>query len=109
MPSTVRQKAPVISKEEIEEYVKVSSDLSRAKKRQDKLRPRYRALLEVGAICDPESPLELFLEPHEVPDPDWREECIALLVKAYPDDWGVKVAEIEARRKPEIHLKSRPN
>jgi hypothetical protein len=109
MPSAARQKAPVISRLEIEEYVKVSSDLSRAKKRQEKLRPKYLALLEAGAICDPDSPWEVFMEPHDRPAVDWKAECVSLLMESRPDDWPVKIGEIESKRKDEIHLRSRPN
>jgi hypothetical protein len=109
MSATARKKAPVISKTEIEEYVKVSSDLSRAKKRQEKLRPKYLGLLEAGAICDADCPWELFMEVHDRPAVDWKAECVSLLMESRPDDWPVKVAEIESKRKDEIHLKSRPN
>jgi hypothetical protein len=111
MPSTARKKipSPVITRKEIEEYIEVSSTLSRAKKKQEKLRPLLLARIEAGATIDPESPWELYTEPHDRPDVDWKAELVSLLMEYRPDDWPVVIAQLEGKRKDEIHLKSRPN
>jgi hypothetical protein len=107
--ANARKKAPVIPRATIEEYIKVSSDLSKAKKRQEKLRPLLLAQLEAGAINDPESPWELFTEVHDRPAVDWKSELVSFLMEYFPDDWPVKIAAMEGKRREEVHLRSRPN
>jgi hypothetical protein len=109
---TARAKAkpPVITAREIAEYIEVSSVLSRAKKRQEKLRPSLLARLEAGAAQEKDSPYELYTEEHDKPGIDWREECTKMYMEYFPEDWESKLLQLDAdNRRTEVHLKSRPN